>query len=114
MSSSTWRVLNGYATYQRTPMRMTSLGKCAPLKLIAIVALLNWQHGLEGETIPQIASNENLRQNLLVLIDKQNPLGTVLLLHGLYAAFEQIVDQDLVPPTPRTGMASHPGGQFIA
>src|SRR5207244_10784535 len=63
MSSSTWRVLNGYATYQRTPMRMTSLGKCAPLKLIAIVALLNWQHGLEGETIPQIASNENLRQN---------------------------------------------------
>jgi len=22
-----------------------------------------WQHGLEGETIPQIASNENLRQN---------------------------------------------------
>src|SRR5262249_43378540 len=39
MSSSTWRVLSGYATYQRTPMRMTSLGKWAPLKLIAIVAL---------------------------------------------------------------------------
>src|SRR5262249_13901297 len=32
-------VLSGYATYQRTPMRMTSLGKWAPLKLIAIVAL---------------------------------------------------------------------------
>src|SRR4029450_3245303 len=39
MSSSTWRVLSGYAIYQRTPMRMTSLGKWAPLKLIAIVAL---------------------------------------------------------------------------
>ena len=26
-------------TYQRTPMRMISLGKCAPLKLIAIVLL---------------------------------------------------------------------------
>src|SRR6516164_2654189 len=39
MSSSTWRVLSGYATYQRTPIRMTSLGKWAPLKLIAIVAL---------------------------------------------------------------------------
>src|SRR5262249_47428540 len=25
MSSSTWRVLSGYATYQRTPIRMTSL-----------------------------------------------------------------------------------------
>jgi hypothetical protein len=32
-------VLSGYATYQRTPMRMTSGGKWAPLKLIAIVAL---------------------------------------------------------------------------
>src|SRR5262249_36258470 len=39
MSSSTWRVLSGYATYQRTPMRMTSWGKWAPLKLIAIVLL---------------------------------------------------------------------------
>src|SRR5215470_9726645 len=39
MSSSTWRVLSGYATYQRIPMRMTSWGKWAPLKLIAIVLL---------------------------------------------------------------------------
>jgi hypothetical protein len=39
MSSSTWRVLSGYAKYQRTPMRMTSGGKWAPLKQIAIVAL---------------------------------------------------------------------------
>src|SRR5262249_48507065 len=39
MSSSTWRVLSGYATYQRTPLRMTSFGKRAPLKLIAIVGL---------------------------------------------------------------------------
>jgi hypothetical protein len=39
MSSSTWRVLSGYATYQRTPRRMTSLGKWAPLKLTAIVTL---------------------------------------------------------------------------
>src|SRR5215510_1379721 len=39
MSSSTWRVLSGYATYQRTPMRRTSGEKWAPLKLIAIVLL---------------------------------------------------------------------------
>src|SRR4029453_9488125 len=39
MSSSTWRVLSGYATYQRTPISMISLGKWAPLKLTAIVAL---------------------------------------------------------------------------
>jgi hypothetical protein len=32
-------VLSGYATYQRIPMRITSGGKWAPLKLIAIVAL---------------------------------------------------------------------------
>src|SRR5262249_38828545 len=38
MSSSTWRVLSGYATYQRTPIRITSGGKWAPLKLIAIIA----------------------------------------------------------------------------
>ena len=25
-----------------------------------------WEHGLEGETIPQIASNENLRQNRIL------------------------------------------------
>jgi hypothetical protein len=31
--------LSGYTTYQRTPIRMTSGGKCAPLKLIAIVLL---------------------------------------------------------------------------
>ena len=31
--------LRGYAKYQRTPIRMTSWGKCAPLKLIAIVSL---------------------------------------------------------------------------
>src|SRR5919201_266180 len=42
---------------------MMSCGKWAPLKLIAIVALLLMQHGSEGETLPQIASNENLRQN---------------------------------------------------
>jgi hypothetical protein len=32
-------VLSGYATYQRTPIRITSGGKWAPLKSIAIVAL---------------------------------------------------------------------------
>src|SRR5262245_52639649 len=49
MSSSTWRVLSGYATYQRTPMRMTSLGKWAPLKLTAIVALPHDGPLLTGE-----------------------------------------------------------------
>src|SRR5215831_19013391 len=64
MSSSTWRVLSGYATYQRTPMSMISCGKWAPLKLTAIVALpLACHHESEGEIIPQITSNENLRQS---------------------------------------------------
>jgi hypothetical protein len=40
MSASTWRVLSGYATYQRTPISMTAGGKCAPVKLIAMVASL--------------------------------------------------------------------------
>ena len=44
MSSSTWRVLNGYATYQRTPMRMTSLGNWETLKLIAISFFLMNHH----------------------------------------------------------------------
>src|SRR4029453_3530220 len=39
MSFSTWGVLTGDATYQRTPISMISLGKWAPLKLTAIVAL---------------------------------------------------------------------------
>src|SRR5215831_6923192 len=39
MSASTWRGLSGYATYQRTPVRMISLGKWAPLKLTAMVVL---------------------------------------------------------------------------
>src|SRR5215471_3166068 len=59
MSSSTWRVLSGYATYQRTPIRMTSLGKWAPLKLIAIVASLMIYRCSQGRIIPQIASKKN-------------------------------------------------------
>jgi hypothetical protein len=39
MQQSPWRVLNGYTTDQRTQVRMTSLGKWAPLKLTAIVCL---------------------------------------------------------------------------
>src|SRR5262245_56682098 len=42
---------------------MMSGGKWTPLKLLDTVALLLMQHGLERETIPQIASNENLRQS---------------------------------------------------
>src|SRR5215510_12956502 len=38
MSSSTWRVLKGYAIYQRTPVRIISCGKWAPLKLTAIAS----------------------------------------------------------------------------
>src|SRR5882724_10618476 len=60
MSSSTWRVLSGYATYQRTPMRMTSLGKWAPLKLIAIVSLPHESSLVVGG---DHTANENLRQN---------------------------------------------------
>src|SRR5262252_8675261 len=63
MSSSTWRVLSGYATYQRSPIRITSGGKCAPLKLIAIVSLphevslvMEGNHTANG-------LKENLRQN---------------------------------------------------
>src|SRR4029434_6912713 len=60
MSSSTWRVLSGYATYHRTPMRMTSLGKWAPLKLIAIVSLPHESSLVIGG---DHTANENLRQN---------------------------------------------------
>ena len=38
ISSSTWRVLSGDATDQRTPVRIISCGTWAPLKLLAIVA----------------------------------------------------------------------------
>src|SRR5215813_286031 len=63
MSSSTWRVLRGYATYQRTPIRITSGGKCAPLKLIAMSRSLMLYRWSWREIIPQRASKENLRQN---------------------------------------------------
>src|SRR5215475_7371682 len=59
MSSSTWRVLSGYATYQRTPLRMTSLGKWAPLQLTAIVASLMRHRCSQGRIIPQIAPKKN-------------------------------------------------------
>src|SRR5262245_39431134 len=64
MSSSTWRVLSGYATYQRIPIRMTSGGKCAPLKLIAMSRSLMLYRWSWSEIIPQKASKKNLRQNL--------------------------------------------------
>src|SRR5262245_42246534 len=41
---------------------MISLGKWAPLKLTAMVALLSLDRGSLGVTIPQSAANENLRQ----------------------------------------------------
>src|SRR5215471_11588386 len=63
MSSSTWRVLKGYATYQRTPIRITSGGKCAPLKLIAMSRSLMLYRWSWREIISQMASKENLRQN---------------------------------------------------
>src|SRR5215470_15362374 len=63
MSSSTWRVLSGYATYQRTPMRMTSGGKWAPLKLIAIVALPHDARWLREEDDTSKRLKEKLRQN---------------------------------------------------
>src|SRR5215471_13823781 len=44
-------------------MRMISWGKCAPLKLTAIVALLSRHSASQGESIPQITSHENLRHN---------------------------------------------------
>src|SRR5215471_3406430 len=63
MSSSTWRVLSGYATYQRPPMSMTSWGKWAPLKLIAIVALPHDGPLLTGENHTANRLKEKLRQN---------------------------------------------------
>jgi hypothetical protein len=45
-----WRVLRGYATYHRTPVRITSLGKWAPLKLRAIGLLpLSSRWIMEGD-----------------------------------------------------------------
>lgn len=53
MSSSTWGVLKGYARYQRTLMSMTSLGKCAPLKLIAIVSPESFTVDHRGRSYPK-------------------------------------------------------------
>src|SRR5882724_10535383 len=61
MSASTWRVLSGYATYQRIPIRMISGGKCAPLKRIAIVLL---PHDVPLVMEGDHTAKENLRQNL--------------------------------------------------
>jgi hypothetical protein len=44
-------------------VRITPLGKWAPLKLTAIVSLPHKCSLLKEESIPQMASNENLRQN---------------------------------------------------
>ena len=51
------------ATAQRPPLRLRAWGKCAPLPLIAIVALLSGHAASQGKSIPQIASYENLRQS---------------------------------------------------
>src|SRR6266850_8521093 len=66
MSSSTWRVLNGYAKYQRTPVRMISCGKWAPLKLTGIVSLPLVAPRSPREIIPQIASNKNCDRTSVV------------------------------------------------
>src|SRR5215475_12463138 len=63
MSSSTWRVLRGYATYQRTPVRIISGGKWAPLKSIMVSPPCPRPESSQREIIPQITSDENLRQN---------------------------------------------------
>jgi hypothetical protein len=42
------------------------LGKMRPLKLIAIVALLSRHSTSQGESIPQIASNENCDRTLFL------------------------------------------------
>jgi hypothetical protein len=55
MSSSTWRVLRGYARDQRTPVRIISLGKWAPLKLTAMIVLPHgFNVGSQRESISQI------------------------------------------------------------
>src|SRR6266567_989139 len=82
MSSSTWRVLSGYATYQRTPMRMISGGKWAPLKLIAIVAL---PHDallvMEGEHTPNGLKCKFATEPFVLL----DPDAQKALMEGAYA-----------------------------
>src|SRR5215831_5717388 len=64
MSSSTWRVLRGYATYQRTPVRIISGGKWAPLKSIMVSPPCPRPESSQREIIRQSRPKENLRQNL--------------------------------------------------
>jgi hypothetical protein len=71
MSSSTWRVLSGYATYQRTPIRMISCGKWAPLKLITMVALpLGVLDHLSGRAYLKCVPNETCDRTP---VDAQEP-----------------------------------------
>src|SRR5215468_7681477 len=85
MSSSTWRVLSGYATYQRIPMRITSRGKWAPLKSIAIVALPHDARLPREEDDTSKRLKQKLRQNpvasLLLSSVHQDPAGEA---HGLW------------------------------
>src|SRR5215469_12668987 len=73
-SAATWRVLRGYAPSQRTPISRTAGGKCAPLKLIAMARSLMVSRGSWREIIAQMASKENVRQNLYESTGIDEPL----------------------------------------
>jgi hypothetical protein len=51
---------------------MTSLGKWAPLKLTAIVALPHDGPLSQGRIIPQIASNKNCDKTIYSPVDARN------------------------------------------
>jgi hypothetical protein len=63
MRASTWRMLRGYATAQRTPLTMTSGGTWAPGTLIALGALPHDALWLSEEEDTSKHLKSKLRQN---------------------------------------------------
>src|SRR5262249_12014384 len=54
-----------------------------------------WQHGPKGETIPQVAANENLRQNRIIPYQQQGLLAFTpqLLTHPLKEGYGDLPDR---------------------
>src|SRR5215831_11732854 len=100
MSSSTWRVLRGYATYQRTPVRIISGGKWAPLKSIMVSPPCPRPESSQREIIPQITSDENLRQNptaSLFVTRRGGPLSRTVITQ----TFHQVLMAAGIPRAPQ-------------
>src|SRR5215510_8978304 len=74
MSSSTWRSLNGYATYHRTQTRRMSFGKWAPVKLTMMALPLLTRGVTEGD--------HTSKSSRMKICDRSLPPGPAPLGHG--------------------------------